>query len=504
MRRVISALTALLLCLWGSGASAHTTQEHAAAASNVGYEIFVPSFADADGDGLGDLRGIEARLDYIAQLGADMLWLTPFYPSPSYHHYDVTDYKAVSPACGTTEDFASLAAACHGRGIRVIVDLVVNHTGVEHPWFEAAASALASGGESPYREYYRFADELGDGFHAVPGAEGWYYEGRFGPHMPDLNLDSDAVRGEIADIMAFWQALGADGFRLDAVTSYYTGAPGRNAAFVAWVTAAARESDPDAFVVGECWSDPQTILTIYEGGARSLFNFPAADVNGVLVQAALSGRGAAVARYFADWTKKLTAVSDEIVDAPFLTNHDIARARGMLRSDVGVMKAAAMLYLLLPGRPFVYYGEELGMSGSGRDENKRLPMLWSAQDASLNVLPPDGADQAQRLKAGVAEQEADPDSLLHWYRRVIALRALAPELSGGALVPLDAGQEAVCAFTAGEGRVAVLINASREETATLALEDMGLAGYTLRGAVGVDAFDGEALPPLSAVILGAP
>ncbi|MBR4442368.1 MAG: DUF3459 domain-containing protein [Clostridia bacterium] len=499
MRRVLALLLALVLLL-GTGAAARAG---ASPASGVAYEIFVGSFADSDGDGVGDLRGIEEKLDYLSSLGVDMLWLTPIHPSPSYHHYDVTDYHAVAPEFGTLADFDSLTAACEERGIAVILDLVVNHTSSEHPWFLEACAALSKGEDDPLTGWYNFTE--GEGAHDVPGAPGWFYEGRFGYHMPDLNLDNENVRAEIANVIAFWQGHGVSGFRLDATTSYYTGAPGQNAEFVRFVCETARAADPDSYVVGECWADAQTILSLYGSGIDSLFNFPAADVDGLLVQATLNARGAAAARRLAEWNESLRAVSPESQDAPFLTNHDIARARGMLRSDDGFMKAAAMLYLLLPGRPFVYYGEELGMSGSGRDENKRLPMLWSAADASLNCAPPADADQKQRLKAGVAEQEEDEESLLNWYRRLIALRALAPELARGEMAALDAGNDALCAFTVGDGTtVVVLANLSQGEPASVDLPALGLGSAVLLGCAGVteeEFLESGVLPPVSCAVL---
>ncbi|MBQ8953641.1 MAG: DUF3459 domain-containing protein [Clostridia bacterium] len=498
MKRFAGLLLALAL-LVGTGAAAHA---EVPTASGAAYEIFVGSFADSDGDGVGDLRGIEEKLDYIASLGVDMIWLTPIHPSPSYHHYDVTDYYAVAPEFGTLEDFDSLVAACGERGIGVILDLVVNHTSSEHPWFLEACAALGEGRESPLTDWYNFTE--GAGAHDVPGAAGWFYEGQFGYHMPDLNLDSEAVREEIAGIIAFWQGHGVAGFRLDATTSYYTGAPAKNAAFVRFICETARANDPDSYVVGECWADGQTILGLYESGIDSLFNFPAADVDGLFVQAALNARGAALARRLAEWNDSVRAVSPASQDAPFLTNHDIARARGMLRSDMGAMKTAAMLYLLLPGRPFIYYGEELGMSGSGRDENKRLPMLWSAADEDQNCLPPVEADQKQRLKEGVAEQEDDEDSLLNWYRRLIALRSLAPELARGEMTALDAGSDAVCAFTVTDGTtVAVLINTSGTETARLKMFELGLDNIQVLGCVGTtaQALTAGELPPLSCAVV---
>ena len=502
MRRGLCALLALILCVISAAARAEGVP-----ASGVAYEIFVGSFADSDGDGTGDLKGIEERLDYIASLGADMIWLTPIHPSPSYHHYDVLDYTAVAPEFGTMEDFDSLIRACEKRGIGVILDLVVNHTSSEHPWFREAVSALANGEESPLIDWYHFSRDSGQ--HPVPGAPGWYYEGQFGYHMPDLNLEQADVLSEIARIIAFWQGHGVRGFRLDATTSFFTGAPEKCASFIRFLCETAKAGDPGCYLVGECWADSQTVLNMYRSGIDSLFNFPAADQNGVLIKSALNGKGASVARQLAAWNGEMRAVSPASLDAPFLTNHDLARSRGMVRSKMEPMKAAAMLYLLLPGRPFIYYGEEIGMSGSGRDENKRLPMLWSAQNEAANCLPPAESDQAQRLKEGVDVQETDPDSLLSWYRQLIALRALAPELKKGEMTALETGQDALCAFTVTDGQdeVAVIINASASESAPVDLGEIGLEHCQVLGCVGTSGAEiasGGALPPLSCVLLRLP
>ncbi len=498
MRRLLCL--ALALCLLCGCSLAENATERPA--SGVTYEIFAGSFADGNGDGLGDLQGVMDHLDYIASLGVSRIWLTPIHPSPSYHRYDVTDYYAVDPALGSLEDFDQLVASSAEHGIDIVMDLVVNHTSAQHPWFLQACDALRRGADSPYISWYHFTQ--GEGQHQVSGTD-WYYEGSFGAHMPDLNLKNDDVRAEIARILAFWQSRGVKGFRLDAVTSYFTGASASTAEFLSFLTQTARQNDPDAYLVGEAWTDEASILALYQSGVDSLFNFPAADQNGVFIRGALGGRGAAVASTLADYNAKLREASPSSLDAPFLTNHDLARARGMLRSNVPKMKTAAMLYLLLPGRPVVYYGEELGMSGSGRDENKRLPMLWSGADASLQCLPPADADQQQRLKTGVIEQNDDPDSLLNTYRALIHLRAQAPELERGVMTALDAGNDAVCAFLVedGDAAVAVLVNASGDQSVSVALSALELSGATALGQVGNVSLSADTLTlsPVSCILL---
>lgn len=501
MKRKLSSLFLTLLALVCFTSAACSAA--AESPSGVTYEIFVASFQDSNGDGIGDLQGVINQLDYIESLGVSRIWLMPIHPSPSYHKYDVTDYRAIAPEYGTLDDFDALVAACKARSISVTLDLVVNHTSKAHPWFQEACAALRNGTASPYVDWYHFTQESGANLHAVPGTAAWWYEGQFGDHMPDLNLDNPAVRAEIADIIHFWQDHGVTGFRLDAVTSYYTGAARSTVDFLHFITETAKATDPNCYLVGEAWTDEVAILNLYESGIDSLFNFPAADVNGRLIKSALNESGAAAATALADWNRRIREVNPAALDAPFLTNHDLARARGALRSDVNKQKAAAALYLLLPGRPTVYYGEELGMSGSGRDENKRLPMLWSAEDPTLLCRPPAEADQNQRLKEGVDAQSSDPDSLLSWYREVIALRRQAPELDCGVMTALDAGHQAVAYYRVDsrESAVAVLINTSSKETVSVDVSSLG--DLTVQGACGQAEISGTTvvLSPISCILV---
>lgn len=189
------------------------------------YEIFVYSFCDSDGDGIGDLKGVTSKLDYLQELGVNGIWLMPIHPSPTYHKYDVTDYYAIDPQYGTMEDFEELMEQCRERDIRVILDLVLNHTSSEHPWFRAACDALASGNPEncPYVDYYFFDQEPKTAdYYPVEGTS-WQYEGKFWSGMPDLNLENPALQEEIERIMAFWMDKGVSGFRLDAAKEFFSG-----------------------------------------------------------------------------------------------------------------------------------------------------------------------------------------------------------------------------------------------------------------------------------------
>ena len=265
IQRSICILLCVLLCATGCGNNQAAGGQQSAACSvqmlefnkdlqravpddknRTTYEIFVYSFCDSNGDGIGDLNGIRSKLDYIQDLGFDALWLTPVHPSSTYHKYDVDDYSAIDPAFGTMADYEALLKDCHERGIRVYLDLVLNHTSDDHEWFKAAADyfrELPEGWDPDpsyckYCDYYHFTRKSGDGYAPLEGTE-WYYEARFWSGMPDLNLSSDAVRSEIRDIMAFWLGKGVDGFRLDAVTSYVTGDAEANTEFLRWLTEAA-------------------------------------------------------------------------------------------------------------------------------------------------------------------------------------------------------------------------------------------------------------------------
>ena len=450
------------------------------------YEIFPGSFADSNGDGKGDLCGITHKADYIASLGVGAVWLTPFFPTNSYHGYDVMDYCAVRPSMGTMDDFDAMVAALHERNIAVIIDLVLNHSSNYHPWFIDACTALAKGTESDYVNYYMFSKEPGTNMHAVPGASGWYYLGEFGSHMPDLNLDHPALRGEIEHILRFWLDKGVDGFRLDATTHYYGGHIKNNTAFLSWLMDTAKSISPDVYVVGEAWTDEGTIAQMYESGISSLFQFSMADTNGAILDAVRNQNGAKLAR-------KVATPLETGVNAPFLSNHDMGRSAGMLMQNTDKMRAAAAAYILSPGHPMIYYGEEIGMTGSGRDENKRMAMVWG-EDAYTCLSPAD-CDQAQKLTEGVLRQESDPDSLLNTYRAILQMRNAHPEIDKAAAEAVDLGFKALYAVRYGDTHV--LINMGKNE---IALEWQGADHLETVGGAALDQAT-LTLPPWSIAVL---
>src|SRR5438477_190257 len=303
----------------------------------VCYEVFVRSFYDSNGDGIGDLRGLTQKLDYISGLGADCVWLMPVAESPSYHGYDVTDYYKVEPDYGTNDDFKAFVAAAHQRHIRVLVDMVLNHTSSEHPWFQEALRDTAA----PHRAWYRWSQTApppppGNNWHHSPVRDEYYF-GLFWSGMPDLNYETPAVLDEMKRVAPYWlKDMGVDGFRLDAVRQ-----------------------------------------------------------------------------------------------------------------------------LVEQGVPFVYYGEEIGMTGDKPDERLRTPMQWARSPAAgFTRGKPWEALQADSFTANVAVESRDTASLLNLYRRLMKMRATKSALRNGELVPVETGNESLLAYVRRNRTHAVLVVAN--------------------------------------------
>ena len=450
------------------------------------YEVFVSSFRDSNGDGIGDINGVREELDYIADMGFDQLWLTPVHPSATYHKYDVDDYLAIDPSFGTMEDYEALLADCHARGIRVLLDLVLNHTSEEHPWFRAAADYLRKlppdkepvFEDCPYVWYYTFSREQLEGFVPLEGTN-WYYEARFWSEMPDLNLGSEPVRKEVKKILQFWLDKGVDGFRLDAVTSYVTENTGANVEFLRFLTDTCRAIKPDCYLVGEAWTDRSNIAALYGSGIDSLFDFPFAN-NGGTIQRVM-GNNQSAADYVRDMVAseaEYRAVKSDYVDAPFYTNHDTARSASFYEWDNGpVTKMSYAMSLLMPGDSFVYYGEEIGMPGAGKDENKRAPMYWSS-DASAQGMcaAPAGMDGLQMKFPSVEDQLNDDLSLWRWFKEVIHVRKSFPAIARGTTEMADSlCDDSVAAFfrrSVDDQDVLIVMNL-RNQPATRDLSSIG-------------------------------
>lgn len=442
--------------------------------SSVFYEIFVGSFYDSDGDGMGDFDGVRQKLDYLVDLGVGGVWFMPIHPSPTYHKYDVTDYYAIAPQYGTMDDFEQYIAEADAHNIDTIIDLVVNHTSNNHPWFTTAVDLYKNGNcyaEDSVCHYYNFSDEGKAGYSYT---NGFFYEARFWSGMPDLNLDNPYVREEIRDIVEFWLDKGVDGFRLDAVTSYYTGYDTKNIDFLEWLNGAIKEIKADAYIVGEGpWDDNigAQITPYYRSGIDSFFNFPISVTGNRIYKAIRQETGKLFANYMVTYNNALKEHNDKALDAPFLSNHDQGRSAGLLFPDAVTRdfcrKMMGSIYLLMPGRPFIYYGEEIMMRGSGRDENKRLPMIWSQEDKTGQTNLPIGADYDMDLQVqlGANDLRNDPVSLLNHYRKVIAVRNQYNEYIEQARIQAIGSLDTTygLTYTSDAGSISMLTNFSSQE-----------------------------------------
>ena len=463
--------------------------------SGVYYEIFVRSFADSNGDGVGDLNGITARLDYLEWLGVSGLWLTPIFPSPSYHGYDITNYFAVNPQFGTMADFQRLLHEAHARGIKVLIDMVLNHTSNRNPWFQRALDR-----KSPYHDWYTWAGQgtdlsapsaLGTPAWHPAGAE--YYLGDFSGDMPDLNYDNPAVRQLMIRVGRFWLAQGVDGFRLDATTQIYidfqsdVGSPraiGKNVAWWQEYHAALRATDPTVFLLGEVPARSEAEAAPYYGGLSSVFDFPLATV---LVAAAASETSPNLGDYVQEaWRSFRQHARGPIVDSPFIGNHDRDRVLDQLHGDMRHMRMAAAMLLTLPGAPFVYYGEEIGMHGMKPDEAIRKPMRWDRNPHQAGETWWEPAPDNAAPGLSVAAERADPGSLLYFYRRVIHWRIELPALRDGDIEPYAADGGPISAYTRADHaqRLLVIHNLS-DTTRRVRLPDTAFRAVIRRTRAGV-------------------
>lgn len=488
------------------------------------YEIFVYSFCDSDGDQVGDLQGVISKLDYIADLGFNGIWLMPIMPATSYHKYDVKDYMEIDPEYGTMEDFEELAAECDKRGIKLIIDLVLNHTSSEHIWFTEACEYLESLGadeepsaeDCPYYEYYNFVkgNPNSDVWYQV-GSSDYYYEGMFWSGMPDVNFESQALRGEFEAVMDFWLEKGAGGFRLDAVKEFYSGALSKNVEVLTWVNDYVKAAKPDAYMVGEAWEGLGTYAQYYASGIDSFFDFEFAGPTGVVTKTlTFSGETNSAQAYAKALCRVQNAIREyreDAIDAPFFVNHDMARAAGYMQYDERKVKMAAPLNILMSGSAFVYYGEEIGMTGSGKDENKRAPMYWSA-DASAEGMtrgPLDMEPQENQFACAEEQMKAE-NSIYSFYKDTILLRNQNPEIARGTVARLEEVEDqdiAAISKTYDGKTIYLLYNISETDEKQVAMSaeqygELEIAGYLSVDGGAVAMKDGVVtLPSYSVAVL---
>lgn len=439
----------------------------------VFYEVFVRSFYDGNGDGIGDFKGLTQKLDYLNDgnpdthhdLGITGIWLMPMMKSPSYHGYDVADYYATEPDFGTMEDFEAFLAAAHARGIKVIIDLVMNHTSSQHPWFTQSAAS-----QNGYRDWYLWSDNN-------PGGTGpwgqtiWhprngdYYYGLFWDGMPDLNYTHPPVKAEMLNVVKFWLDKGVDGYRLDAIKYLVEDGPllentSQTYAFLEEFNAVYKAENPQAFTVGEVWSSTQSVVPYVQNDRLDVcFEFGLA---GAILDAVNNGNPASLKNQLETVQNAYPALQY----ATFLTNHDIDRVFSTLGANTEKMKLAASLYLTLPGVPFLYYGEEIGLTGTGDHLNIRRPMHWSdGKNAGFSDATPWQSIGGNFLTNNVKDMEADPNSLLRHYKKLIRIRNEQEALRKGQTLPVEHDQDKVFSFARIHQNEAVLVVSNTGTTA---------------------------------------
>ncbi len=467
--------------------------------ARVFYEIFTGSFSDSDGDGTGDLRGIIDRFDYLndgdpfsgLSLGVEGLWLTPIFLSPSYHKYDVTDYYQIDPVFGTEEDLRELIGLCEERNVKLILDLPINHTGDRNAWFRQFRTAHQAGNtDDPYYDWYSWAPAdsvpAGRTFEPIPGS-GDFYECNFTGSMPELNYESEAVRQELLNVALYYLDMGVDGFRFDAAPYVYYGDHEVSTEFWNWYAGELRKAEPEIYLVGEVWNS--AAVTLRYNSAFTCFDFTASQLSGIIAETAKYGDANRFTAYVDKYDASVHAAGEYALPALFISNHDMDRAAGFLTVASGQMAMAANLYLLTPGSPFIYYGEEIGMKGSrggaNTDADRRLAMLWGDGDT---VSDPEGATYASSAEASatVAAQLADGGSLLSRYKTLLMVRKSNPEIARGDYTALTfPGVKLGGAVSEWNGsRVCVLHNTTHNEITVDLSEATDLTFDTIRAVIG--------------------
>ena len=451
------------------------------------YQVFVGSFSDSNNDGIGDLRGIINRFDYLndgnmnseTSLGVQGIWLSPIFTSPSYHKYDATDYYKVDWRFGTEEDLKELIELCHSRNVKLILDLAINHTSTNHEWFVEFKEARMKGDvTNPYYDYYSCVTEAekksGITYQKIAGVD-CSYECNFSTGMPELNYDNQEVRAAMLDVAKYYLDLGVDGFRFDAVKYIYYGDTPKTVDFWAWYMDELKAISPDIYCVAECWSAENEILEYYP--AVNCFNFTTSQAEGLFASTAKGGSLSKYTNYIATFQQKVLEKNPEGMVMSFLSNHDMDRIAGTFILDSN-MKMAANLYLLSPGSPVIYYGEEIGMRGSRgsemTDANRRLAMLWGDEDL---IRDPEGSTYPmnKQITTTVADQMKDEESLLRYYCKLLTIRHKYPAIARGIYTSISTNEKNFGGFVIEhEGEKILLLHNNGSEAVTYDLSEYGV------------------------------
>lgn len=442
----------------------------------VFYVVLVRSYYDSNSDGYGDLQGLIAKLDYLndgnpntdTDLGINALWLMPVYQSSAYHGYAATDYYNIQPDYGDNETFHRLVSEAHKRGIYVIVDLALNHTSQNHPWFVDSASDP----QAEHRDWYVWSTTdpgwLGPDKQAVWfERNGAYFYALFGSALPDLNLRNPVVTSQMLDVTRFWlQEMGADGFRLDAIRHLIEEGQQQQStsATHTWLQnfyQFYKTVQPNAFAIGEVTGSTQERLTYYDNQVDMCFEFDWS--NAAIASLAANDPSALVAKQ-----NLLAAVYPKGQYGTFLSLQDQNRVMSQLNESTPKARLAATLLLTSPGVPFMFYGEEIGMRGKKPDIYIRRPMQWeNKRAAGFTAGRPWMEVDLNYDQVNVADESADSRSLLSHYRRLIRLREQYTAIHSGALIPISSNDSQVYAYLrhTEDSDILVVLNLSEEAKA---------------------------------------
>jgi maltose alpha-D-glucosyltransferase/alpha-amylase len=509
----------------------------------VFYELHVKAYCDSNGDGVGDLRGLIGKLDHLQELGVDCLWLLPMYPSPQRDDgYDIADYYGVHPDYGTLDDFRALLEAAHARGLRVITELVINHTSDQHPWFQAARSSR----DDPRRGYYVWSDsdERYAGVRIIfrdtersnwawdPVSKAHYWH-RFFSHQPDLNFDNPELREEMWRVMKFWLELGVDGFRVDAVP-YLVEREGTSCEnlpetheVVKFLRRRLDESFPGRLLLAEANMWPEEVRPYFGDGDEfhMAFHFPIMPRMFMAIR--LEDRKPLI-----EIIERTPAIPPSCQWGLFLRNHDeltlemvtdaerdymydeYARDK-VARLNLGIRRRLAPLLegdrrrielmngllMSLPGSPIIYYGDEIGMGDNvylGDRNGVRTPMQWGGGwNAGFSTSDPERLFQPLISNAlygyqavNVESQRRSQTSLLNWMRRLLHVRRSTPVFSRGSIEFLEPANHRVLAYLRAHDREQVLVVNNLAGTA----QSVELDLRPLAGAIPIEMFGGSVFP----------
>lgn len=498
------------------------------------YQIFVYSFCDSNNDDHGDLNGITSKLEYLRGMGYTGIWLTPITKGGAIHKYDVTDYKTVDPTFGTIADFDKLVKRAHELGIKVILDMVFNHTSIKHEWFTNCVKAfLSNDRQNRYYDYYTLSKtssglyKFSKRYNYNNSMQTVYFESSQGQQeMPDLNLDSPHVKQELQDIIEFWMSEhDVDGFRLDACKNYFNNNT-KSAQYVSWIKEEACKYNPNAYIVGEVYDNESVISSYYSNSTGDSFLwFPEAYFPSwswpnkkypivSCTKQAVSGSSAGVASAYFNAMSSMVSKASGGIPAPFLDSHDTDRvADGAFDGNETMVKFGQMLFAMYTGNTFTYYGDEIGAMGtreqdSMTDVNRRLGMLWCKDD--LENHPPifmNGSTPNYAFE-GVVEQIKDPTSILNVVKKCNNARNAFPALMRGAPTRVTYDDDAVLVMRktySGQSPITIVINfANTTKTVSTATFTEKALKWNVSAKGGDVTAEGTSLsmPALSIAILG--